>query len=116
VGRRSRSRGREEARSTARAPETAVEREGHVLRLRGTMTVGTRSQYAAIGGAREDAWQRRVEFLFERLVAGWEIAGIEVPRRDLLARFRLASSEERRLIRDVLRDHVAEHFPDVEAP
>jgi hypothetical protein len=103
-------------RERLRAPETVVAREGQELRLRGAMTIGTRSEYAAIAGAREDAWQRRVEFLFERLVAGWSVAGVEVPRKQLLARFRMASSEERQLVREVLRDHLAEHFPDVEAP
>ena len=34
----------------------------------------------------------------------------------LLARFRFASAEERRWIREVLRSHLTEHFPDMEAP
>jgi hypothetical protein len=108
VGRRSRER--------LKAPESVVERDGHALRLRGSMTVGTRAQYAAIGGAREDAWQRRVEFLFERMVAGWSVEGVEVERKHLLARFRMATQDERKVIREVLREHLAEHFPDVEAP
>ena len=108
MGRRSRER--------VKAPASTYAREGHELRLRGAMSVGTRAQYAEIGGAREDAWQRRVEFLFERLVAGWAVEGVEVPSKQLLARFRMASQDERRIIRDVLREHVAEHFPDVEAP
>ena len=108
MGRRSRER--------IKAPLSVHAREGHELQLRGVMTPGTRAQYADIGGAREDAWQRRVEFLFERLVAGWSVEGVEVPPKQLLARFRMASQDERRVIRDVLREHVAEHFPDVEAP
>jgi hypothetical protein len=28
----------------------------------------------------------------------------------------VASQEERRWIRDVLREHLAEHFPDLQAP
>lgn len=103
-------------RERLKAPETTVERDGHVLRLRGAMTLGTRAEYAEIGGTREDAWQRRVEFLFERLVAGWEIEGVAVERKQLLARFRMASQEERALVREALRGHVAENFPDVEAP
>lgn len=103
-------------RERLKAPTSTVERDGHALELRGVMTLGTRQAYADIGGAREDAWQRRVEFLFERLVAGWSIEGVPVPRKQLLARFRLASQAERQIIRDVLREHVAEHFPDVEAP
>ena len=104
------------SRERLKAPESVYEREGHLLRLRGALTLGTRAEYAAIGGAREDAWQRRVEFLFERLVTGWEVAGVHVERKQLLARFRMASADERQVVRDVLREHVAEHFPDVEAP
>ena len=80
------------------------------------MTLGTRAAYADIGGTREDAWQRRVEFLFERLVAGWSIEGVPVERKHLLARLRMATQDERATIREVLREHLAEHFPDVEAP
>ncbi len=91
-----------------------------MLALRGAMTPKTRREYAALStsGTREDAWQRAVEFLFERLVVRWEIAGAEpiTSQRELLGRLRFASQDERRWIRDVLREHVAEHFPDVEAP
>ena len=31
-------------------------------------------------------------------------------------RFRVATHEERAWIRDVLREHIAEHFPELEAP
>ena len=37
-------------------------------------------------------------------------------QRELLARLRVATQDERRWIRDVLREHLAEHFPDLEAP
>ena len=67
---------------------------------------------------REDAWHRGVEFLFERLAVRWEIAGADPIERqkELLARFRFATRDERAWIRDVLRRHLAEHFPDVDAP
>lgn len=110
------SRSRRRQAAAPSAPEAVVERAGQRLRLRGSLTVGTRAEYAAIGGAREDAWQRRVEFLFERLVAGWEIEGLPVDRKQLLARFRMASPAERQAVLDALREHVAEHFPDVDAP
>jgi hypothetical protein len=98
--------------------------EGDVLVLRGSMTPKTRAAYADVraGAGRaaataEDAWQRAGELLFERLVVRWDVRGVAYERQDeLLARFRMASPEERRWIRDVLREHVAEHFPDVEAP
>ena len=118
MGRRSRRRGAEQP----AAPETAYEdAEGNVLVLRGAMTPATRAEYARVrsGGLdREDAWQRSVEFLFERLAVRWEIAGTEPieRQRELLARYRFASRDERAWIRDVLREHLAEHFPDLEAP
>ena len=41
---------------------------------------------------REDAWQRAVEFLFERLAVSWTIAGLEITRqKELLGRYRMAS-------------------------
>jgi len=37
-------------------------------------------------------------------------------QRELLMRLRVATQDERRWIRDVLREHLTEHFPDLEAP
>ena len=106
-----------------RAPESEYRDErGSVLVLRGALTPATRQQYAAeLHGnvlSREDAWQRAVEFLFERLTVRWDIAGAEplTKQKELLGRFRFASADERRWIRGVLREHLAEHFPDMEAP
>ncbi len=104
------------------APESSYTSPGgDVLTLRGAMTVKTRQQYGAVLGGgldQEDAWQRAVEFLFERLAVRWEIAGTEpiVKQKELLARFRFATQEERRWIRETLREHLAEHFPDLQAP
>jgi hypothetical protein len=105
------------------APESTYRNEdGSVLVLRGSLTPGTRMQYREVFAgnilSREDAWQRAVEYLFERLVVRWEIAGTEplTRQKDLLARYRFASAEERLWIRGVLREHLAEHFPDMEAP
>ncbi len=118
MGRRSRRRGAEQL----AAPESPYEdAEGSVLVLRGAMTPATRAEYAKVrsGGLnQEDAWQRSVEFLFERLAVRWEIAGTEPieRQRDLLARYRFAGGDERAWIREVLRLHLAAHFPDLEAP
>jgi hypothetical protein len=99
--------------------------EGNVLTLRGSMTPATRLQYAeALAGegaraasTREDSWQRAVELLFERLAVRWTIAGAPIERqRELLERFRVASAAERVWVREALREHCAEHFPDVKAP
>lgn len=95
--------------------------EGSTLTLRGALTAATRREYAdALGGnplSREDAWQRATELLFERLAVSWTIAGAPIEgQRELLARYRAASRDERGWIRDVLREHCAENFPDVTAP
>ncbi len=91
-----------------------------MLTLRGAMSPGTRVEYDAVmtgGLEREDAWQRGVEFLFERLAVSWDIAGLELTRqKELLGRYRMASAHERQFIRDSLRTHLAEHFPELSAP
>jgi hypothetical protein len=94
--------------------------EGNVLRLRGALSPAARREYAAVaaGGLhREDAWQRAVELLFERLAVSWTIQGLVLERqRELLGRYRMASAEERRFVRESLRAHLAELFPEMEAP
>jgi hypothetical protein len=94
--------------------------EGNVLALRGSMSAGSRREYDSIlkGGLdRDDAWQRATEFLFERLVASWTISGLETTRQtELLGRYRLASNDERQFVRETIRAHMAEHFPEMEAP
>jgi hypothetical protein len=110
-------------RERLRAPESEYRDEhGSLLVLRGALTPATRAQYATeLGGhplSQEDAWQRAVEFLFERLAVRWDIAGAEplTRQKELLARYRFASNDERRWIREVLREHLAAHFPDMQAP
>jgi hypothetical protein len=94
--------------------------EGNVLTLRGSLTPATRRLYAdtlAGGLHQEDAWQRAVELLFERLAVSWTIAGLEITKqKELLGRYRMASGEERQFVRDTLREHVREHFPELQAP
>ena len=96
-----------------------------MLTLRGSLTPGARREYAQTlagldsraSATQEDAWQRAVELLFERLAVRWEIAGAPLERqRELLARYRIASAAERSWVREALREHCAEHFPDVQAP
>ena len=120
MGRRARRRG---ATDRLEAPETAyTSPRGDVLVLRGAMTPATRREYAAaVAGSplsREDAWQRAGEFLFERLAVRWDIAGADpiTRQKELLGRYRFSTQDERRWIRDVLREHLAEHFPDLDAP
>jgi hypothetical protein len=120
VGRR----GRRDQRLAAPSSDY-TDREGNVLTLRGSLKPGARREYAqTLAGAgapasatREDAWQRALELLFERLAVRWVIAGSPIERqRELLGRLRIASPQERGWVREVLREHCAEHFPDVSAP
>jgi hypothetical protein len=94
--------------------------EGNVLTLRGSLTPASRLVYAetlAGGVNQEDAWQRATELLFERLAVSWTIAGLETKRqKELLTRYRMASASEREFVRDALRSHLAEHFPELQAP
>ena len=95
--------------------------DGNVLTLRGSLTPATRREYAELGSGpaqtREDIWQRQVEFLFERLAVRWVVSGVETSKqKELLQRFRVASQDERAWIRETLRSHLAEWFPDMEAP
>jgi hypothetical protein len=113
-------RGRRHARLRAPVADY-VDAEGNVLTLRGSLTPGSRRQYAQTLAenalSREDAWHRAVELLFEQLAVRWVLAGAPVERqRDLLARFRAASSEERAWVRSALREHCAERFPELQAP
>jgi hypothetical protein len=129
MGKRSRARARQgrQAEPLPAAPTTDYPSPDgeHVLTLRGAMTAGTRVAYARAlsgedrpaGAAREDAWQRAVELLFERLAVRWVVHDVPTEgERALLSRLRVASADERRWIRDALRAHLAEHFPELRAP
>jgi hypothetical protein len=119
MGKRGRRRGAE----ALRAPESEYRNaEGDLLVLRGSLSPASRRKYAEVLAgsplSQEDAWQRAVEFLFERLAVRWDAGGAEPIRRqeDLLARYRFASQDERRWLRDVLREHLTDHFPELQAP
>jgi hypothetical protein len=119
MGKRGRRRGAE----ALSAPESEYRNsDGDLLVLRGSLSPASRRKYAeALGSSplsQEDAWQRAVEFLFERLAVRWDAGGAEPITRqeELLARYRFASQDERRWIRDTLREHIAEHFPDLTPP
>jgi hypothetical protein len=94
--------------------------EQNALELRGSLTLKARAEYKATlaGGLnREDAWQRATELLFERLAVSWTVSGVRTDQqKELLGRYRMASADERRFIRDSLREHVSENFPELEAP
>jgi hypothetical protein len=124
MGRRSRRRSREgdAAPPMPDAPTAQYSSDdGMVLELRCVMSPKTRAQYAkTVDGnllSQEDAWHRAMEFLFERLALSWTVNGVETTgQSDLLARLRAASQAERQFVRNSLREHCSEWFPDVKAP
>jgi hypothetical protein len=92
--------------------------QGDVLTLRDELSPGTlrgvRDLDARPAASAEDRSQRRAEYLFERLVVRWEIAGLPLEgQKELLGRYRLASSEERQQVRRTLAEHLAQRHPDV---
>ena len=94
--------------------------DGNELELRGSLTAKARAEYAATlsGGLhQEDAYRRAGELLFELLAVSWTISGVRTDRqKELLGRYRVATAAERQFVRDSLREHVAENFPEVQAP
>jgi hypothetical protein len=118
MGRRGRERAKQNALS---APVTEYrDADGNVLALRGALTPATRRAYAETlsGGLhREDARARAVEMLFERLAVSWTISEIQTThQKELLARYRVATAAEREFVLASLRTHLAENFPELEAP
>lgn len=124
MGKRDRQRRRqaEAGRSDRLSAPTTIYRdpESGELELRGALSPAARREYADTlsGGLnREDAWQRATELLFERLAVSWTIAGLRIERqKELVGRYRMASAVERRFVRDSLRAHLLEHFPEMQLP
>ena len=117
MGRRSRRRGQRE---NAPAASTTDYRDadGNVLTLRDALSDGTLRQLALLdskpAASAEDRWQRRAELLFERLAVRWEIAGLPLDsQKELLGRYRMASTNERRWVRETLTEHLRSRHPDV---
>jgi hypothetical protein len=119
--RRSSGAGGKRAAGEMQAPTTSYpDAEGNRLELRGSLTPKARSEYAATLAAgldRDDAWQRATELLFERLAVSWTVSGLRTEtQKELLGRYRMASADERRFVRDSLRAHVTDNFPELDAP
>ena len=115
-------RGRKRERGGQAAP-TAVsdyrDDAGNVLELRDELSAGTlrglERMEAKPAASADDRWQRRVEYLFERLAVRWEIAGLPLEgQKELLGRYRMASADERRAVRAALAEHLRERYPDLE--
>jgi hypothetical protein len=88
--------------------------EGNVLTLRDRLSWGAVRELRGLAGrpgaSADDLWQRREELLFERLAVRWEIAGLPLEsQKELLGRYRMATTHERRWIRDTIEGHLDEH-------
>jgi hypothetical protein len=122
MGRRSRRRSREGGQDIGSSLSTTTEyadEDGNVLTLRDSLSAGTLRSLEKLdarpAASADDRWQRRVELLFEHLAVRWEIAGLPLEgQKELLGRYRMASSDERREVRAALAEHLAERYPHVE--
>lgn len=89
-----------------------------MLVLRDELSAGTLRQLEQLeakpAASADDRWQRRAELLFERLAVSWEIAGLPLEsQKELLGRYRMASSDERRWVRETIAQHLRTRHPDV---
>ena len=124
MGRRQRRRSRDQEAAVGPASSATTDyadTEGNVLTLRDELSPRTIAKLGKLDARAaesvEDRYQRREEFLFERLVVRWEIAGLPLEsQKELLGRYRMASAEERRFVRETLEAHLARIAPDAPAP
>jgi hypothetical protein len=120
VGKRGRKRSRAgDLAGSATAASDYRDDAGNVLTLRDELSVGTLRGLERLdakpAATAEDRWQRRVEYLFERLAVRWEIAGLPLEgQRELLGRYRMASADERRAVRSALAEHLRERYPELD--
>jgi hypothetical protein len=92
--------------------------EGNVLTLRESLSGGSiRAINKKPKGAAltvDDVWRRRTEQLFERLAVRWEVAGLPLDDQAmLLGRYRMASQEEQRWVRETIDMHIRRHIPEL---
>lgn len=120
MGRRSRKRARDgDAAPASTAVSDHRSEDGSVLTLRDELSAGTLRGLERLDAKpaanAEDRWQRRVEYLFERLAVRWEIAGLPLDgQKELLGRYRMASPDERRAVRAALAEHLGDRYPEVD--
>lgn len=94
--------------------------EGNVLELRKALSPATIAKIgeppSGAAASIDDAWQRREEMIFERLAVGWEIAGLPLTdQKLLLGRYRMATPDERRWVRETIAAHVDTWIPGLNA-
>ena len=106
---------RRRQRGTSKPASTSdyADADGNVLTLRDDLSPGTLRRLEQLeskpAASAQDRWQRRTEFLFERLAVRWEIAGLPLEgQKELLGRYRMASAAERQAVREAIGAHVRE--------
>jgi hypothetical protein len=114
MGKRSRRRNRGDTPAAPVSTTDYADPDGNVLTLRDELSEGTRKKIHQLdsvpAASADDRWQRREELLFERLAVRWEIAGLPLDsQKELLGRYRMATTDERRWIRDTIEGHLDEH-------
>ena len=95
-----------------------VDPEGNILTLRQTLSAATIAKVgeppAGEAASQDDAWRRRSEVLFERLVVRWEIAELPLTEQKmLLGRYRMADAGTQRWVRQTIAEHVERYIPDL---
>ena len=118
AGKRKKGKGKRAEKPHAAAVDY-VDGEGNRLRLRRSLSAKTIAKIgeppSSDAANVDDAWQRREEMLFERLVVEWEVAGLPLDdQKMLLGRYRMASPAERRWVRSTIAEHVAKWIPGLE--
>jgi hypothetical protein len=92
--------------------------DGNVLTLRQSLSSRTIKKIGEPprrdAASAEDVWARRQEMLFERLVVRWEVAGLPLDdQKMLIGRYRMASAEEKRWVRETIAEHLERHVPEL---
>ncbi len=92
--------------------------EGNVLTLRESLSWGSKRKISEgpskAATTQEDAWHRRSELLFERLVVSWEVAGLPLDdQKMLLGRYRMADEATQRWVRATIDAHLESFMPEL---
>ena len=92
--------------------------EGNVLTLRQSVSERTirklSKPHKKDAASAEDVWARRNEMLFEYLAVSWEISGLPLDdQKMLIGRYRMASADEQRWVRETMARHIESHIPEL---
>jgi hypothetical protein len=92
--------------------------EGNVLSLRLSLSSRTirklNKPHRKDAASEEDVWARRNEMLFEYLAVNWEVSGLPLDdQKMLLGRYRMASADEKRWVREMIDTHIERYIPEL---